>query len=73
MIATRRHMATSRHEANQLGVEMVSLDTVLAELDYVSLYLPLTDETYHLIDRNAFHEMKPGAYLDYHLARCPGR
>ena len=43
---------------------MVSLDTVLAELDYVSLYLPLTDETYHFIDRNAFNEVKPGAYLD---------
>ena len=55
MIATCRNMATSRHEANQVGVEMVSLDTVLAESDYVLLHLPLTDETYHLIDRNAFN------------------
>ena len=63
VIATRRNMATPRHEANRLGVEMVSLDTVLAESDYVSLHLPLTDKTYHLIDRNAFNKMKPGAYL----------
>ena len=42
---------------------MVSLDDVLSESDYVSLHLPLTDQTYHLIDQNAFNKMKPGAHL----------
>jgi len=27
------------------------------------LHLPLTNQTYHLIDQHAFNKMKPGAYL----------
>ena len=63
VLATRRNMSASKHEANCLGVEMVSLDDVLSESDYLSLHLPLTSQTYHLIDQNAFNKMKPGAYL----------
>ena len=63
VIATRRNMNAPRHEADKLGVQMVSLDTLLAESDYVSLHLPLVFETYHLFDEAALRKMKPGACL----------
>jgi D-3-phosphoglycerate dehydrogenase len=39
------------------------LDRLLAESDYVSLHLPLTPATRHLIDARALRRMKPTAYL----------
>ena len=36
---------------------------LLAESDYVSLHMPLTPETHHLIDAGAPAAMKPSAYL----------
>ena len=52
-----------RAVADQLGAEMVTLDTLLAESDYISLHMPVTDETRHMIDRRAFERMKPTAVL----------
>ena len=63
VIATRRNMKTPRQEADNLGVEMVSLDTLLAESDYVSLHLPLNSETYHMLDDAELGKMKLGAHL----------
>jgi D-3-phosphoglycerate dehydrogenase len=63
VIATRRDMGASRAEADALHVEMVDLDTVLAESDYVSLHLPLTKGTYHLLDEEKLSKMKSDAYF----------
>ena len=63
VIATRRNMKAPRQEADELGVEMVSLDTLLSESDYVSLHLPLTSETYHMLNEAELDKMKQGAYL----------
>ncbi len=41
----------------------VPLDELLATADVVSLHLPLSDETRHLIDANALASMKPKAVL----------
>lgn len=46
-----------------LGITTVSLDTLLAESDFVSLCCPLTPETHRLMDARALARMKPEAYL----------
>lgn len=63
VLATRRNMNASRAEADAIGVEMVDLDTLLRESDYVSLHLPLDSHTRHLIDAAALQKMKPTASL----------
>jgi D-lactate dehydrogenase len=45
------------------GVEYVPLEASLATSDVVSLHLPLTPETYHLINASTLASMKQGAYL----------
>ncbi len=47
----------------ELGVERVDLDRLLADCDAVTLHVPLTDETRHLIDARALARMKPDAVL----------
>lgn len=49
--------------ASELGLHYVPLEELLAEADVVSLHLPLTRETTHLIDAAAIAGMKPGALL----------
>jgi (S)-sulfolactate dehydrogenase len=44
-------------------VEPVAFDTILRESDAISMHLPLTEETRHLIDAAAIARMKPGALL----------
>ena len=69
VIATRRNMDAPRDAADELGVEMTSLEDLLAQSDYVSLHLPLIDETYHLLDEAMLRTMKPGAYLTNRTAQ----
>lgn len=45
------------------GVRPVSLAELLAESDYVSLHLPVTEATRQIIDAGRLASMKPGAYL----------
>jgi len=40
-----------------------ALHSLLKESDFVVVSLPLTDETHHILDQEAFHLMKPTAYL----------
>jgi D-3-phosphoglycerate dehydrogenase len=41
----------------------VSLDELLAESDYVSLHVPLTEATANILDAEAFAKMKDGVYV----------
>jgi len=43
--------------------EMMSLEQVYAQADYISLHTPLTDETRGMINAAAIAKMKKGAYL----------
>ncbi len=45
------------------GVELVPLETLLRESDFVSLHLPLSSETVGFMDAARFALMKPGAYF----------
>ncbi len=49
--------------ANDLGLALTDLDQVLTHGDIISLHVPLTDETRHLIDGNAISKMKAGAFV----------
>jgi len=52
----------------ELGAERMELDDLLRTSDIVSLHVPLTPETTHLIDGEKIALMKPDAYL-LNLAR----
>ena len=58
-----RVVYASRSAVDLPGAEATSLDRVLNTSDVVSLHVPLTDETQHLIDKRALARMKRSAYL----------
>jgi D-3-phosphoglycerate dehydrogenase len=49
--------------AAQMNVKSVTLDQLLAESDVISLHIPATPQTHHLINRETIAKMKDGAYL----------
>src|ERR671925_53806 len=50
----------SEERASQLNVRLVPLEQLLSEADLISLHVPLTRETHHLIDARALATTKPG-------------
>jgi glyoxylate reductase len=54
---------TSRREIELPGAERMSLDKLLNTSDIVSIHVPLSPETRHLIDQKAIARMKRSAYL----------
>ena len=48
---------------NMPSVTFVDLPTALAQSDFVSLHVPLTSETYHLIGETEIHSMKRSSIL----------
>jgi len=60
----------SRRSIDLPNAESMSLDRLLNTSDVVSLHVPLTPETKHLIDRKAIARMKRSAYL-INTARGP--
>ncbi len=57
-------------EATALGVTMTDLDSVLAQADFLSVHVPATPETHHLVNRAGIAKMKDGAFV-LNLARGP--
>jgi D-3-phosphoglycerate dehydrogenase len=49
--------------AAQLGIELLSLDELLARSDFISVHLPKTPETAGLIDKEALAKTKPGVII----------
>jgi D-lactate dehydrogenase len=45
------------------GVSYVDLDTLLRQSDILSLHTPLTPQTLHLLDAQAFAKMKKGVFI----------
>jgi len=54
--------------ARALDVNLIDLDTLMAQADFVTLHCPQNDETMGLINRTRLKQMKPGAFL-INLAR----
>lgn len=46
--------------ANSLGVHQASLDEVIEKADYITVHMPLTADTKHMLDADAFNRMKDG-------------
>ncbi|PKF61030.1 2-hydroxyacid dehydrogenase [Psychromonas sp. psych-6C06] len=50
-------------QAIALGAEYVSLETLFANSDVISLHCPLTSENKHLLNRETFKQMKDGVVI----------
>lgn len=49
--------------AAQLGVQLVSLDELLEQSDFITIHMPKTPETVGMIGPEAFRKMKKSAYV----------
>jgi D-3-phosphoglycerate dehydrogenase / 2-oxoglutarate reductase len=61
IVAYDPYVAAAR--AAQLGIELLSLDDLLARADFISVHLPKTSETAGLIDKEALAKTKPGVII----------
>jgi D-3-phosphoglycerate dehydrogenase / 2-oxoglutarate reductase len=63
LLAWARNPEKHQEEASRLGVELAWLDRVLEESDFVSVHLPLTSGTRHLLNEEALGRLKRSAVL----------
>jgi len=66
VLAYDPYLAPSRAKAMQ--VEAVTLDEVLTHSDYITVHMPLTEDTQYMIDEKAFEKCKKGLRI-YNCAR----
>lgn len=53
----------TREAAQKMSVQLVSLDELLSQSDFVSIHVPLTETTKNLINKRTLEKMKKGAFL----------
>jgi D-3-phosphoglycerate dehydrogenase len=53
----------TKEVAANLGVELVSLDDLLARSDFITLHTPKTKDTAKFLNKKAFKKMKPGVRI----------
>ncbi|MBU1614012.1 phosphoglycerate dehydrogenase [bacterium] len=53
----------NEEKARGIGVELVSLDKIYKESDYITIHTPLSKETTHLIGREEIDRMKDGVRI----------
>ncbi len=61
VLAYDPYVTTAR--AQQLGVELRTLDELVAEVDFLTIHMPKTPETTGMIGAAQFAAMKPSAYV----------
>lgn len=49
--------------ANKYKIDYVDLSVLLKKSDIISLHVPLLPETFHMLDDEAFDQMKPGVFI----------
>jgi lactate dehydrogenase-like 2-hydroxyacid dehydrogenase len=54
---------TDQTDWSETWVQKVTLETVLEQADFISLHVPLTDQTYHLINTETIKMMKSNAII----------
>nr|WP_154324909.1 2-hydroxyacid dehydrogenase [Pantoea sp. 201603H] len=50
-------------QALELGAEYVDINTLFSHADVITLHCPLTDENHHLLNKQAFSQMKEGVMI----------
>ncbi len=63
VIAHDPYLSPDSEAVAQLGCELMSLSELFAQADVVTVHVPLTDATHHLLNRQAFEQMKDSALL----------
>lgn len=53
----------SSDKAKDLGIELVDIQTIIKESDYITVHTPLTDDTRHMISDKEFGMMKKGVRI----------
>jgi len=53
----------SKERAEEMGVVKVELDELLAQADFISLHVPLTDKTRNILGAEAIAKTKPGVRI----------
>lgn len=53
----------TEERAQQIGIELVDFDTLLAKSDYITIHTPLTKETENMINAESIAKMKDGVRL----------
>ncbi len=66
VLAYDPYLTESRADA--LGIKKVQLDDVFRQADYITVHMPLTADTKHMIDEAAFAKMKDGVRV-FNVAR----
>ena len=56
-------IAYDKFPAKSTGIKYVSLDEIWEKSDIISLHCPLTDESHHMIEKNAINKMKTGVII----------
>ncbi|MEW6172979.1 MAG: phosphoglycerate dehydrogenase [Bacillota bacterium] len=53
----------TEERAKDLGVRVVPLEALFREADFITVHMPMSKESYHLLDKAAFDKMKPGVRI----------
>ncbi len=53
----------SKVHAREIGVKVVSFEELIKQADYITVHVPLTAETKHIINRNSINQMKEGVKI----------
>nr|WP_309502847.1 phosphoglycerate dehydrogenase [uncultured Roseovarius sp.] len=52
-----------QEKADKMGVEKVELEELLTRADFITLHVPLTDQTRNILSREALEKTKPGVRI----------
>lgn len=63
LLAYDAYLSPTTLHVTESGATLTSLDQLLAEADFLSVHLPLTEETRGILNHQAFRKMKPSAFI----------